>query len=142
MKLIKLHFIGFVNEGNPKIGDYIDMVIYEPLYVRSDKILSIRRYLSDSECPPIPTLTEDFIAQEKDGLCIEMVVDNFIVEEGNNIHDEYNIKERSSVVTFDDEYTEYLNEHLLYCHYGFNPCFEEGAFAVYESPEEIAALIG
>lgn len=142
MKLIKLYFVGFVNEGNSKIGDYIDTVIYEPLYVRADKIMSIRRYLSDQECPPIPKLTDDFIEQEKDGLYISMVVDNFIVEEGNDIHDEYNIKECSSVVTFDDKYTEYLNEHLLYCQCGYNPTNQEVAFAIYESPEEIAALIG
>lgn len=143
MKLIKLYFIGFVDEGSPNTGSYIDTVIYEPLYVRADKILAIKNYIADVDgCYPIPTLTDDLIEESKGTWSVDMVVDNFAVEDGKDIDREFNIKKQSSIVYFDEDYSQVLRDTLCCANYQYNPCFEDGAFVIYESPAEISAMAG
>lgn len=129
MKLIKLHFVGFVDEGHIEDDhwkSYIDTVLYDPVYIRADKIATI--YPHEDDAYPVPRIKQQCIDEDEN--LIEMVVDNFIVLTNKDY-------KQASVVTFDADYTACLKKDLR--HQSRQPYTRD--YLVYESPEEIIRLI-
>lgn len=125
MKLIKLHFVGFVDESSPGCR-YIDGVLYDPVYIRADKIAII--YPHEDNEYPVPKIRKSCIDQNEN--LIEMVVDNF----SDLTNKDY---KQASVVTFDADYTACLEKDLRY--QSQQPYARD--YIIYESPEEIIRLI-
>lgn len=134
MKLIKLHFVGFVDEGHYENDDfengrwirYIDTILYDPVYIRADKIATI--YPHEDDEYPVPKIGKQCIDEDEN--LIEIVIDNFVGFEAKDY-------KRSSVVTFDADYTACLEKDLRY--QSQQPYTRD--YIIYESPEEIIRLI-
>lgn len=126
-KLIKLHFVGFVDDAPWNEEPYIDTVLYESLVVPIDKILGVKKYNQDLYL--VPQVEE----WEQESDLTEIVVDNYITED----EDELKLKD-CSVVIFSCEYSEKLIQMLDYSshHKQDNP----NQFLVYESQDEIIKL--
>ncbi|MFC0790845.1 DNA-directed RNA polymerase subunit alpha C-terminal domain-containing protein [Pasteurella multocida] len=125
MGLVKLNFVGFVDESS-KERRYIDTVLYEPIYIRTDKIVALCSH--DDEEYPIPKINKNSINDCEN--IIEMIVDNF---------NEVNDFKQGSEITFEEDYTDCLFKALRYNTH--NPYHKLKQFIVYENPKEIIRLI-
>lgn len=139
MNLIKLHFIGFVddNAGVPKEGPYIDLVLYDESFIDADKITAVKRYICCDDDYAIPVLLESSFKDDDDTGKYSMLIDNYLDYKSLG-----EIKD-CSIVFFDKSYAQFLNKQVLdnsphhLSSAGLGTC----GFIIYESPAEIQALI-
>ncbi|ATW45325.1 hypothetical protein [Glaesserella parasuis] len=142
-KFIPLHFIGFVDEGfkdeNGIYRPYIDTVLFDKIYISVDQIWSFKRNIDDElNVPKLSIFNTEEVDNKNDAM--EFVVDNFATYSPSDF------KEATSIIYFKDYFADMLNS-FIWINSAYNPQREKNGtegyirFLVYESPEEIMALM-